>query len=276
MARAPRAPRRSRPQTNRTPRRHRDARRFAPQARGGSGANQTHRSARKGTRRRRSRKLDVAGQPSRAELKPKVLRKPCHTSPTDYKRLRRLQDQDIENKLKNQVAAPAQGAQSIQEDQGRAPRRRVKSLRLNRRASIFFWSSSSTNINKRLVGYEGRMMRACRKPWRPRARDFLKNLRRARSAIRAGSTASPNLPKGGRTACPRQGIASMDLRTQIHDLEGETGLRSWSFVRCQYGQKGGAARRARPKKGGWVGPICASFISIAKENITNAASGPRT
>ena len=63
-----------------------------------------------------------------AELKPKVL-KTFDKVADSYKRLRRLQDQDIENKLKNQSLTPAQERKYKKlKDEIIAE---VKSLRLN-------------------------------------------------------------------------------------------------------------------------------------------------
>jgi RNA polymerase primary sigma factor len=75
-----------------------------------------------------------------AELKPKVM-EAFDKIANEYKRLRRLQDQDIANQLQNESLSPGAGAQ-VQEDQGRAVAE-VKSLRSTRRASTR-WSSSST------------------------------------------------------------------------------------------------------------------------------------
>jgi RNA polymerase primary sigma factor len=73
-----------------------------------------------------------------------------------YKRLRRLQDQDIANQLRNDSLSPAQErrykklkAEIITE---------VKSLQLNPQR-IDSLVEQLYDINKRLVGYEGRLMR---------------------------------------------------------------------------------------------------------------------
>src|SRR5712671_7179912 len=90
-----------------------------------------------------------------AELKPKVLETFDNVADS-YKRLRRLQDQDIENKLRNQSLSPAQ------ERKYKKLRNEiiaeVKLLRLNQ-ARIDSLVEQLYDINKRLVGYEGRMMR---------------------------------------------------------------------------------------------------------------------
>jgi RNA polymerase primary sigma factor len=88
-----------------------------------------------------------------------------------YKRLRRLQDQDIENKLKNRSLSPAQERKYKNlEDKIIAE---VKSLRLNP-ARIDSLVEQLYEINRRLVGYEGRMMRLAESHGVARE-DFLKN-----------------------------------------------------------------------------------------------------
>src|SRR5262249_26213044 len=90
-----------------------------------------------------------------AELKPKVI-ETFDTIAGSYKRLRRLQDQDIQLQLSRQSLSPAQVRkykklmnEIIDE---------LKSLRLNR-ARIEALIEQLLDINKRLVGYEGRLMR---------------------------------------------------------------------------------------------------------------------
>ncbi|HZO44923.1 MAG TPA: RNA polymerase sigma factor region1.1 domain-containing protein, partial [Xanthobacteraceae bacterium] len=90
-----------------------------------------------------------------AELKPKVL-ETFDTVASEYKRLRRLQDQDIALRLKSDALTPSQERKykKIKEEIIAA----VKSLRLNQ-ARIDTLVEQLYDINKRLVGYEGRLMR---------------------------------------------------------------------------------------------------------------------
>src|SRR5258708_7343944 len=105
-----------------------------------------------------------------AELKPKVLETFDNVADS-YKRLRRLQDQDIENRLRNQSLSPAQERKYKKlKDVIIAE---VKSLRLNQ-ARINSLVEQLYDINKRLVGYEGRMMRLAESHGVARE-DFLKN-----------------------------------------------------------------------------------------------------
>src|SRR5258705_6431004 len=88
-----------------------------------------------------------------AELKPKVLETFDNIADA-YKRLRRLQDQDIQNKLRNDSLSPAQERRykKLKDD----IIAEVKSLRLNQ-ARIDALVEQLYDINKRLVGYEGRL-----------------------------------------------------------------------------------------------------------------------
>ncbi|HXX03831.1 MAG TPA: RNA polymerase sigma factor region1.1 domain-containing protein, partial [Xanthobacteraceae bacterium] len=105
-----------------------------------------------------------------AELKPKVL-ETFDKIASEFKRLRRLQDQDIELRLSNDKLTPSQERkykklkeEIIQE---------VKSLRLNQ-GKIDGLVEMLYDINKRLVGHEGRLMRLAESHGVPRE-DFLKN-----------------------------------------------------------------------------------------------------
>src|SRR5258707_6951469 len=93
--------------------------------------------------------------PIEAELKPKVV-ETFDNIASEYKRLRRLQDQDIALQLKSGARTPSQERKykKLKNDiiiEG-------KSLRLNQ-ARIDALVEQLYDINKRLVGYEGRLMR---------------------------------------------------------------------------------------------------------------------
>src|SRR5262245_37839619 len=105
-----------------------------------------------------------------AELKPKVVETFDNVADA-YKRLRRLQDQDIQNKLRNDTLSPAQERRykKLKDD----IISEVKSLRLNQ-ARIDALVEQLYDINKRLVGYEGRLMRLAEGHGVARE-DFLKN-----------------------------------------------------------------------------------------------------
>src|SRR6266446_4485968 len=105
-----------------------------------------------------------------AELKPEAL-ETFDNIADSYKRLRRLQDQDIQNKLRNDSLSPAQERRykKLKDD----IITEVKSLRLNH-ARIDSLVEQFYDINKRLVGYEGRLMRLAESHGVTRE-DFLKN-----------------------------------------------------------------------------------------------------
>ena len=94
-----------------------------------------------------------------AELKPKVV-ETFDKIADAFKRLRRLQDQDIQLQLKSDALSPAQERKykKLKEE----IIAEVKSLRLNQ-ARIDALVEQLYDINKRLVGYEGRLMRLSRK-----------------------------------------------------------------------------------------------------------------
>src|SRR5262249_8268305 len=105
-----------------------------------------------------------------AELKPKELETFDNVAGA-YKRLRRLQDQDIQNKLRNDKLSPAQERRykKLKDD----IIAEVKSLRLNQ-ARIDSLVEQLYDINKRLVGHEGRLMRLAESHGVVRE-DFLRN-----------------------------------------------------------------------------------------------------
>jgi RNA polymerase primary sigma factor len=194
-----------------------------------------------------------------AELKPKVIES-FNVIAGAYKRLRRLQDQDIQFQLSRLSLSPAQErkykklkAEIVSE---------VKSLRLNR-TRIDALIEQLYDINKRLVGYEGRLMRLAEGHGVVRE-DFLANY--------LGSELDPlwlnrlsKLSASGWknfVACDKDGIR--ELRTQIHALASETGLEIGEFRKIVHAVQKGEGEALRAKKE-MVEANLRLVISIAKK-----------
>ena len=142
------------------------------------------------------------------------------TVANSYKRLRRLQDQDIQFQLKNQSLSPAQERKykKLKEE----IIAEVKSLRLHQ-ARIDALVEQLYDINKRLVGYEGRLMRLGESHGVARD-DFLKNYQGSELDPRWLNRVSKLASKGWRNFVARDKDRIKDIRGEIHALAGETGL----------------------------------------------------
>src|SRR5580693_4518238 len=152
-----------------------------------------------------------------AELKPKVI-ETFDTVAGTYKRLRRLQDQDIQFQLKRLSLSPHQERKYKKlKDEIIGE---VKSLRLNQ-ARIDSLVEQLYDINKRLVGYEGRMMRLSESHGVTRE-DFLKNYIGSELDPRWLNRVSKLSARGWKNLVARDKDRIKDLRTHIHELAGET------------------------------------------------------
>ena len=106
-----------------------------------------------------------------AELKPKVV-ETFDKIASEYKKLRRLQEQDIANQLQSETLSPSQERKYKKlKDEIIGE---VKSLRLNQ-ARIDALVEQLYDINKKLVSFEGRLLRPRRQP-RRRPRGFSQEL----------------------------------------------------------------------------------------------------
>ena len=194
-----------------------------------------------------------------AELKPKVLETFDNVADS-YRRLRRLQDQDIGFKLKNTTLSPAQERRykKLKDD----IIAEVKSLWLNQ-ARIESLVEQLYDINKRLVGYEGRLMRLSESHGVARE-DFLKNYQGSELDPRWLNRVSKLSAKGWKSFVARDKDKIKDLRHEIQSLVGETGLESHEFRKIvQMVQKG--EREARQAKKEMVEANLRFVISIAKK-----------
>src|SRR5580704_6121394 len=194
-----------------------------------------------------------------AELKPKVL-ETFDNIADSFKRLRRLQELDIQGKLHNETLSPAQERKSkklkeeiIQE---------VKSLRLNQ-ARIDTLVEQLYDINKRLVGHEGRLMRLAESHSVVRE-DFLRNYQGSELDPRWLNRVSKLSAKGWKNFVARDKDRIKELRTHIHTLASETGLEIPEFRKLVHMvQKG--EREARQAKKEMVEANLRLVISIAKK-----------
>ena len=194
-----------------------------------------------------------------AELKPKVL-ETFDTVASEYKRLRRLQEQDIEFRLKNTSLSPAQERKykKLKEEIITA----VKSLRLNQ-ARIDSLVEQLYDINKRLVGFEGRLMRLAESHGVARE-DFLKNYFGSELDPRWLNRVSKLSAKGWKNLIAKDKDKVKAIRGEIHGLASETGLEIGEFRKIVHGvQKG--EREARQAKKEMVEANLRLVISIAKK-----------
>src|SRR5437899_2602800 len=194
-----------------------------------------------------------------AELKPKVVETFDNIADA-YKRLRRLQDQDIQNKLRNDSLSPAQERRykKLKDD----IISEVKSLRLNQ-ARIDALVEQLYDINKRLVGYEGRLMRLAEGHGVARE-DFLKNYQGSELDPRWLNRVSKLSAKGWKSLVARDKEKVKQHRHEIQVLAGETGLEIGEFRKIvQMVQKG--EREARQAKKEIVEANLRLVISIAKK-----------
>ena len=194
-----------------------------------------------------------------AELKPKVVETFDNIADA-YKRLRRLQDQDIQNKLKNDSLSPAQERKykKLKEE----IIAEVKSLRLNQ-ARIDALVEQLYDINKRLVGYEGRLMRLS-ESYGVSREDFLRNYQGSELDPRWLNRVSKLSAKGWKNLVAKDKDKVKQHRHDIQVLAGETGLEIGEFRKIVHMvQKG--EREARQAKKEMVEANLRLVISIAKK-----------
>ncbi|WP_363346874.1 RNA polymerase sigma factor RpoD [Methylocystis echinoides] len=194
-----------------------------------------------------------------AELKPRVLETFARIADA-YKKLRRLQDQNVENKLKNETLTPAQERKYKQLKKEIVTD--VKSLSLNQNR-IEALVEQLYDINKRLIGYETKLLRLADGHGVARD-DFIDKFHGSELDPKWVMRVAKLGSKGWKEFVAEEKDRIKDLRAEIHALATETGLEISEFRKIVHMvQKG--EREARQAKKEMVEANLRLVISIAKK-----------
>ncbi|MCG6207951.1 RNA polymerase sigma factor RpoD [Rhodopseudomonas sp. HC1] len=194
-----------------------------------------------------------------AELKPKVV-ETFDKIADNYKKLRKLQEQDIANQLQNEQLSPSQERKYKKlKDEIIVE---VKSLRLNQ-ARIDSLVEQLYDINKKLVSFEGRLLRLGDSHGVARE-DFLRNYQGSELDPRWLNRVSKLSAKGWKNFVHFEKDRIKELRQEIQSMAALTGLEIGEFRKIVHSvQKG--EREARQAKKEMVEANLRLVISIAKK-----------
>jgi RNA polymerase primary sigma factor len=194
-----------------------------------------------------------------ADLKPKVLETFDRIADA-YKKLRRLQDQNVANKLQNETLSPAQERKykALKKDIVAD----VKSLSLNQNR-IDALVEQLYDINKRLISLDVKLMRMA-ETHRVGREDFLKNYQNSELDPKWLLRVSKLTTRGWKEFVAADKTPIKEIRGEIQGLATETGLEIQEFRKLvQMVQKG--EREARQAKKEMVEANLRLVISIAKK-----------
>jgi RNA polymerase primary sigma factor len=194
-----------------------------------------------------------------AELKPKVV-ETFDNIASNYKKLRKLQDELVDRKLKDDELSPAQEkrykklkAEIVVE---------VKSLSLNSNR-IEALVEQLYDINKRLMGLEGRLLRLA-DSYNVKREEFLREYQGSELDPHWADRVVQLKTKGWKVFIDREAPRVDEFRREIQNLASETGLEIAEFRRIvKIVQKG--EKEAREAKREMVEANLRLVISIAKK-----------
>src|SRR5690242_13712190 len=194
-----------------------------------------------------------------AELKPKVMEQFDNIADS-FKRLRRLQEQDIQLQLRSGSLSPAQERKYKKLKEEIVGE--VKKLMLNQ-ARIDSLVEQLYDINKKLVSTEGRLMRLAESYGVSRD-DFLKQYMGGELDPRWLNRVSKLSAKGWKGFVGKEKDRIKEIRALLHDLAAQTGVEIGEFRKIVHMvQKG--EREARQAKKEMVEANLRLVISIAKK-----------